>query len=294
MKHRVGFIGLGLMGNPMAKNILKKGFPLTIYNRTKEKTKELLSLGATSADSPGDLASQVDLLITMVTAGNDVEEILFGNQGAVYGAKKGFVVVDTSTIGPTAAKSIAKKLSSKHIDFLDAPVTGSTPKAISGELTIFVGGKKSVLEKTYTVLHAMGTNIVYLGSTGSGQAVKLINNYLLASYIEALSECMLLSDAMKLPRKKVVEALSQTPNLSPIMKLKFSNYIKDDFPLLFSLANMRKDLGLARSEMEQTKKYLPGLMQIESIYGKANEDTKLTSKDFSIIIKELEKEFTKN
>jgi 3-hydroxyisobutyrate dehydrogenase-like beta-hydroxyacid dehydrogenase len=176
VEQKVGFIGLGLMGNPMAKNILKKGFSLTVYNRTKEKTVDLVSLGALVADSPAVLAKEVDVIITMVTSGKDVAEVLFGKNGVAQGAKKGLIVIDMSTIGPTTAKDISQKLHKHGIAFLDAPVTGSTPKAISGELTIFVGGEKEILDSVYGVLSAMGTNIVYLGQAGSGQAIKLINN----------------------------------------------------------------------------------------------------------------------
>src|SRR4051812_36349085 len=124
----VGFIGLGLMGNPMAKNILKKGFPLTVYNRSKEKMKELTDLGAAIADSPKELASNVDVVITMVTAGKDVEDVLFGINGITEAAKPGLTIIDMSTIGPTSAKSLASKLKEHKIHFIDAPVTGSTPK----------------------------------------------------------------------------------------------------------------------------------------------------------------------
>jgi len=290
MKLHVGFIGLGLMGNPMGKNILKKGFPLTVYNRTKTKAKELIALGANIADSPADLAAKVDVIITMVTAGKDVEEVLFSTQGAVKGAKKGLIVIDMSIIGRVAAIAIAEKLSLQGIAFLDAPVTGSTPKAITGELTIFVGGKESVLEAVKPVLAAMGTNIVYMGKIGSGQAMKLINNYLLASYFIAMSESMLLADGMNLSREKVAEALLQTPNLSPTAKLKLPNYVTNDFPLLFSLANMRKDLGLALLEMKNAKEHLPSLIQTEKIYGKANENKQLSSEDFTAILRQVEKE----
>src|SRR5260221_1009532 len=160
MKQKVGFIGLGLMGNPMAKNILKKGFPLVVYNRNPEKAKELVSLGASTVFSPKELASQVDVVVTMVTSGKDVQEVLFSENGVVKGAKKGMIVIDMSTIGPTDAKEIASKLKTYDIDFLDAPVTGSTPKAITGELTIFVGGGKDELEKAHPILEAMGKSIV--------------------------------------------------------------------------------------------------------------------------------------
>src|SRR5688572_29799050 len=135
---KVGFIGLGLMGNPMAKNILKKGFELTVYNRTLEKAEEFKSLGAKVASSPSQVAQNAEVIITIVTGPADVEAVLFGTNGVVSTAKPGTVVVDMSTIGPTAAKKIYADCTNHGVKFIDAPVTGSTPKAISGELTIFV------------------------------------------------------------------------------------------------------------------------------------------------------------
>lgn len=239
-KLRVGFIGLGLMGEPMAKNILEKGFPLIVYNRTVAKTKFLQKLGAQVANSPQDLASKVDLVITMVTAGKDVESILFGDKGVVKGAKKGLMVMDMSTIGKLAAIQIARKLKKYGIELLDAPVTGSTPKAISGELTIFIGGNKKIYERVKDVLSAMGTNLQYMGEVGSGQAIKLINNHLVAVTITALAEGMVLADAMKLSRNKVEEVLKTVPAMSDFMNLKLPNFISNKFPLLFSASNMKK------------------------------------------------------
>lgn len=290
MKLQVGFIGLGLMGSPMARNILNKGFPLHVYNRDQKKTDALVSLGAKRYASPADLTSSVDIVITMVTSGKDVNEVLFQESGVVSKGKKGLIVIDMSTIGPSYAKKISKELARSGIDFLDAPVTGSTPKAASGELTIFVGGKREILEKAREVLEAMGKNIVYVGPSGSGQAVKLINNYIIAASIQALSESMILSEGMGVPRETVARALEATPNISPSIQNKLQNLVHDTFPLLFTLANMRKDLGLARFEMRRTGKKLDGIICTEKLFARANKDIFLTKQDFSAIIKELERQ----
>src|SRR5258708_1687032 len=149
---KVGFIGLGLMGSPMAKNILKQKFPLTVYNRHLEKTRELEKLGAKIAKSPQEVAANSDVVITMVIGPKEVEEVLLGKDGVVEGAKKGLVVIDMSTIGPKAAVKTFFTLGKRGIEFLDAPVTGSTPKAITGELTIFIGGKETVYKQVKPVL----------------------------------------------------------------------------------------------------------------------------------------------
>lgn len=283
---KIGFIGVGLMGNPMAKNILKAGFTLTVYNRTQSKTKELKSLGAKVAKTPQELAKQSDVIITMITAGKDVEEVLFGKNGIVDGAKKGLIIIDMGTIGPTYAKKIAQKLQKYNIEYLDAPVTGSTPGAINGTLTIFVGGKKEIFEKVKPVFLAMGKTLHYMGANGMGQAIKMINNFILAACFETLSECMLLADVMKLPRDKVSEVLQTVPAASPMMKLKLPSYITEDFPLLFSMVNMSKDVTLALKELKKTNKKLPTLENMEKLYKKALK--KYADEDFTAIIKTLE------
>lgn len=280
---KIGFIGLGLMGNPMAKNILKAGFELTVYNRTKNKTTELKKLGAKVAALPQELAVNSDVIITMVTAPKDLEVVLFGKNGVVKSAKPGQVVIDMETIGPKAAKRVAKKLAGYRVEFLDAPVTGSTPKAITGELTIFIGGKKPVFEKVKPVFLAMGKNLNYMGPTGSGQAIKMVNNYLLAATVAAMGEAIILSDKLKLTRTQTGAALKSGVALSPMMLLKLENHIAGKYPLLFSTANMSKDVTLALNELKN-KKSLPLLALLEKLYAKANK-TKLTSQDYATIIK---------
>ena len=284
----IGFIGLGLMGNPMAKNILKKNFSLAVYNRTPVKTKELQKLGASVVKSPAELAKISDVIITMVTAGKDVEKILFSKNGVLEGTKKGLIVIDMSTIGLTYAKKIAEKLEKHGIEFLDAPVTGSTPKAITGELTIFVGGKKEVFEKVKPVLYAMGTTLCYMGTYGSGQAIKLINNHIIAANTIALSEAMLLADTMGLSRKITAQVLNTVPAISPYMQMKMPNYVSNNFPLFFSVANMAKDITLARSETKKSQNHFPVLTTTEKLYKKAAKKN-IKNEDMSIIIKVLEK-----
>jgi len=282
---KIGFIGLGLMGNPMAKNILKADYHLTVYNRTFQKTKELQQLGAKVASSPQELAKNSDVLITMITAGKDVEKVLFGKNGVVYGAKKGTIIIDMGTIGPDYAKKIALKLSKHGIHYLDAPVTGSTPGAINGTLTIFVGGKKEIFEKTKPILSAMGKTIHYMGNQGMGQAIKMINNFILASCFETLSESMLLADQMGLSRQKAAEVLKTVPACSPMMLLKLPNYVSNSFPLLFSMANMSKDVTLAMKELKKGKTAFPTLQKMKKLYKKAVK--KYGNEDFTAIIKIL-------
>jgi 3-hydroxyisobutyrate dehydrogenase-like beta-hydroxyacid dehydrogenase len=285
---KVGFIGLGLMGNPMAKNILKAGIPLTVYNRTASKVSEFKSLGARIAGSPQELAGSSDIVITMVTGPNDVKEVLFGAHGVIEGRHKGLTVIDMSTIGTMAALEIVGRLNTVGIQFLDAPVTGSTPKAKSGELTIFIGGKKDVYEKVKPVLMAMGNNLHYVGKSGSGQAIKLINNYILAATIAVLSEGMIFADSIGLPPKVVEEILKTVPAMSPMMNLKIPNYVTQTYPLLFSMKNMRKDLSLAHEELKKHTVDLPIFQKTRAVYELACKRG-FVDADFSQVIKVIGK-----
>lgn len=281
---RVGFIGLGLMGEPMAKNILKNGFDLTVYNRTASKTKASKKLGAKVASNPADVARISDIVITMVTGPADVSQVIFGKKGIATGAKKGLIVIDMSTIGPLSAVEIADKLKVRGIDFLDAPVTGSVLKATSGELTIFIGGKLKTFQKAKPVLQAMGKTLHYMGISGKGQAIKLINNLLVGETITALAEAMRLADYLGLKRAKVADILSEVPAASFFMKLKMPNMVKNKFPTAFSLSNMRKDLSLALKEIDKKKGELPILTLVDKLYKKGI-SLGLGQEDLSAIIK---------
>jgi 3-hydroxyisobutyrate dehydrogenase len=281
---RVGFAGLGLMGKPMAKNILKRGFPLWVYNRTISKTNELKKLGANVSFSPKELASSVDLVITMVTGPRDVDEVLFGHDGVVK-AKKRLVVIDMSTIGPQAAKKVSSRLLKFGIEFLDAPVTGSTPKAESGELTIFVGGNQSTLNKAMPVLEAMGTNIHHIGPVGMGQAIKLVNNLLVAQTLTAMAEGFLLGQKMGLSGKKIQQFLENVPAVSPFMKMRMPNLVNNNHKTLFSVTNLDKDLKLAQMELKSKK--LPILTLVSKIFSQGAKTENLKDLDISAIVKLL-------
>lgn len=282
----IGFIGLGLMGTHMAANILKAGFRLTVYNRSVQKTEKLKESGAAVAGSPRKLADVSDVIITMVTASPDVEDVLFGRHGVVATEHKGITVIDMSTIGPTAAKSIEKKLSQGGIGFLDAPVTGGTYGAESAELTIFAGGREDVFERMKPVFRAMGNNIHYMGATGSGQAIKMINNFLIASSLVSVSEGMMLADKMGLPRGKAAEVLETTPAVSLAVVRKLQNYVTKKYPMNFTIKNMLKDLTLAGAEAGHSRKFAV-LSHVRDIYRKAAAEG-LSESDYSRIIDAIE------
>lgn len=285
-KLRVGFIGLGLMGNPMAKNILKKGFPLSVYNRTKQKCSDFKKLGVNIYDSPAQLAQNSDVVISMITGPKDVSQVYLGAQGVAKGAGKGLIAIDMSTIGPSAAKEVAKGLKKVGVNFLDAPVTGSTEKATTGELSIFVGGNEQILEKVKPVLEAMGTNIVYMGGSGFGQSQKLVNNLLVGLTTESLAEAFLLGESLGLKRAQVAQALQNVFAVSPGMKGKMPFMVNRKYPTAFSVSNIRKDLKLALDESAKTQKKLPLLKVAEQLY-KIGMDLGYSNKDLSAIAEVL-------
>jgi 3-hydroxyisobutyrate dehydrogenase len=248
---RIWLIWLWLMGIPMARNILAKWGDLSVWCRTPERASELIDLGAKFCNTKKELASSVDILITMVTAGSDVDVVLFSDDGCAESLTSGSIVIDMSTIGVEWAVSIDERLRERWIHFIDAPVTGSTPKAITGELTIFVWGEVEIYEKVKSVLAMMGTNLQYMGTTGSGQAMKLVNNALVAYSMIGLSEVMRLGGAMGLKSTKLSEVIKTLPVSSPYTAMKVDNFVRDEYPMMFSLANMAKDITLAHGEMEK-------------------------------------------
>ena len=267
-KLKVGFIGLGLMGKPMALNIHKKGFPLAVYNRSPKRLEDFKKLGITTYDSPAELSKNSDVVITMITAPKDVKQVALGKNGIAESGNKNLIHIDMSTIGPSAAKEIAKGLKKHGIDFIDAPVTGSTDRAKTGELVIFIGGDKKVVEKVKPVLEAMGTEHPYMGEVGSGQAIKLANNLIAGETIAVLGEAFALGESLGLTRKQIHEALKNTFSISPNMRAKMPMIEKGEYPVMFSVANMRKDLKLGLTEKDSSTP-LPILKTTESIYKKA-------------------------
>src|SRR5712671_5017220 len=192
MKSPVGFIGLGLMGRPMAANLLKAGFPVTVWNRTATRTEPLVAQGARAATTPREAAASADVLITIVSDPPALEQVLFGEQGALAGLRRGSVLVDSSTVSPTLARRVASACAERGVEFLDAPVTGGTWGAEKGELVFMVGGSAETLKHVEPVLGAMGKRWFHLGPHGAGQTVKLAMNMILALQVDALAEALAL------------------------------------------------------------------------------------------------------
>jgi len=190
---KIGFIGLGIMGKPMAKNLLKAGYELIVLDTNLEVVEELVSLGADSAKNAAELAGKAKIVITMLPNSPHVKSVVLGEGGLIEGASSGSVLIDMSSIAPLASKEIAEALAAKGIGMLDAPVSGGEPKAINGTIAVMVGGKKEVFDAHYDLLMAMAASVVYVGDIGAGNIAKLCNQVVVAINIAAVSEAMVLA-----------------------------------------------------------------------------------------------------
>jgi 2-hydroxy-3-oxopropionate reductase len=204
---KIGFIGLGIMGKPMSKNLLKAGYPLVVFNRSKAAVDELVAAGAEAAAGPKALAEQVDIIITMLPDSPQVKEVVLGKGGVIEGAQKGAIVIDMSSIAPLVSREIAAKLKEKGIEMLDAPVSGGEPKAIEGTLSVMVGGKKEVFEKCLPVMKAMAGSVVLTGEIGAGNVTKLANQVIVALNIAAMSEALVLAAKAGVQPEMVYQAI---------------------------------------------------------------------------------------
>ena len=204
---KVGYIGLGLMGKPMARNILKAGFPLVVHNRSRAAVDELVAEGATAAWTPAEVARQVDVVITNLPDSPDVELVALGADGIIEGAHEGLIFIDNSTIKPATARKIASALAEKGVSALDAPVSGGDIGAINGTLTIMLGGEEAALEKVMPVLEAMGKSITLVGDAGAGQIAKVCNQIMVAAQMVATGELLMVAQKAGADPQKVVQAI---------------------------------------------------------------------------------------
>jgi 3-hydroxyisobutyrate dehydrogenase len=288
MATRVGFIGLGLMGRPMGMNLLKAGFPLTVWNRTRARTEALAAAGAAVAASPREVAERSDVVITIVSDPPALEGVLWGDQGVLGSLKRGGLLIDSSTVSPALARRVAADCAQRGIDFLDAPVTGGTWGAEKGELVFMVGGKSEVLERARPVFEAMGKRFFHLGDNGAGQTVKVAMNLILALQVQALCEALALVGASGIPGQKLVEVMQASMARAPVLDVKAPLILERKFAPSFPLRLMHKDMGLALELGNQTGVPLPAAAAAREVYNKvlgaAKEDV-----DFAAIARYWEK-----
>lgn len=204
---KVGFIGLGIMGKPMSKNLLKAGYELVVMDRTKAVVDELVAAGATAANSPSEVASQTEIIVTMLPNSPHVKAVVLGEGGIIESAGPGTIVIDMSSIAPLVSREISAKLAEKGAEMLDAPVSGGEPKAIEGTLSVMVGGKKEVFDKCYDIMKAMAGSVVLTGDIGAGNITKLANQIIVALNIAAMSEALVLATKAGVEPELVYQAI---------------------------------------------------------------------------------------
>ena len=254
---RVGFVGLGTMGGAMAANVARAGFAVTAWNRTPGRAAELGDLGVSLATSPAGVAAASDLIVTIVSDTPDVQAVLFGPDGVASGVAPGCIVVDMSTISPSATREFAGRLAAQGVAMLDAPVSGGSEGAKKGTLSIFVGGDPDDLERARPVLAAMGTTITLVGPIGSGQAVKAVNQVILAGTYLGVAEGIVLAIKAGLDVEQTVAALSGGAAQSWVLANRSGRMLANDYPLGFKVALHRKDLGIALQLARETGTALP-------------------------------------
>lgn len=245
MPHTIGFIGLGIMGRPMAHNLLKAGFPLVVLNRHQEVTDEFVAAGSTSGARPRDVAAACDVLITMLPGSPQVEEVLLGPGGVIEGARTGLIVIDMSTISPVVAKALASRLAERGIAMLDAPVSGGDRGAIAGTLSIMVGGDQETFKRCMPVFQALGKTIVHVGESGAGQVVKACNQIVVALVIEAVSEALVLGSKAGVDPAKILQVLGGGLAANRVMELRGASMLAHDFTPGGRIRFHHKDLGIA-------------------------------------------------
>jgi 3-hydroxyisobutyrate dehydrogenase-like beta-hydroxyacid dehydrogenase len=247
---RVAFLGLGIMGSRMAANLRRAGFELTVWNRTRSTAERFCSEhpGVELADTPADAGTAAEMVITMVVDGEQVTSVLLGPEGAATRASQGTLFIDCSTIGPLAARSVGMALAERGLELIDAPVTGSSPKAQDGTLTIMAGGSDEAFQRARPVLEAMGELIVHAGPLGHGQIVKVINNSVAASNTAVLGEALLVGARAGVDLDALTRVMGAGSGASAMLALKADPMRRHDYTTLFKLEHMLKDVRLCLEE----------------------------------------------
>jgi 2-hydroxy-3-oxopropionate reductase len=245
MAERIGFIGLGIMGKPMARNLMKAGHELVVYNRSRDKTDELVQERAEAAGSPAEVGAACGTIITMLPDSPEVREVVTGEHGVLEGIGEGSLLVDMSTISPVVTEELAAEVAEKGAGMLDAPVSGGEPGAMEGTLSIMVGGSEENFERARPIFEILGDTIVHVGGVGAGQVVKACNQIVVALVIEAVSEALVLGSKAGVDPAKIIEVLSGGLAGNKVMEAKRNFFLEHDFDPGFKVELHHKDLGIA-------------------------------------------------
>ena len=285
---RVAFLGLGIMGSRMAANLCRAGFEVHAWNRTRARAEELAAEhGAVVADTPAEAAAAAGIAITMVVDSPEVEAVLLGPDGAAEGLGDGGLAIDMSTIAPSASRALADRLSERGIDFLDAPVTGSKPKAEDGTLTIMVGGDTAGFEHARPLFEAMGSLVLHVGPQGHGSMVKLINNTTAAVNTAAVAEGIALARRAGVDLDKLLEVVGAGSGASAMLDLKARPIIEQNYDPLFKLGHMLKDVRHCLDEAKELGADLRVAAAAETLYADADADGHYDD-DFAAVAESVE------
>jgi len=266
MAHVIGFIGLGIMGRPMTRNLLKAGHSIIVHSRSRGPVDEIVEAGAKAAGSPRDVAAQCDVLITMLPNSPEVEQVALGPNGIVEGARRGLVFIDMSTISPIVSQKVGKALEAKGVAMLDAPVSGGEKGAIDGALSIMVGGDKAVFERVLPIFQAMGKTITLLGPLGFGGFTKLANQIIVAVNLTALAEALTLGKKAGLDRDLLLTALAGGLAGSRCLEQKKPNYLANTYDPGFKIDLHYKDLGLIMESARALGVPLPTTAVVQELF----------------------------
>jgi 2-hydroxy-3-oxopropionate reductase len=264
---KVGFIGLGVMGKPMARNLLRSGYPLVVHNRSRSSVEELKAEGADAAVSPSEVAAQVEVVITCLPDSPDVELVALGTNGIIEGISEGSIYIDMSTISPVTTSTIADALAEKGAEMLDAPVSGGEEGAINGTLSIMVGGPTKAFEKCVPLFETMGRKVTHVGETGAGQVVKACNQIVVGLTLTAVAEALVLGSKAGVDPDKIVEAISGGAARCWALEQRASWMIGHRFDPGFKAAYHFKDLGIAMDTARAFEVSLPASGLVYQLYG---------------------------
>ncbi len=287
-KSRVAILGLGIMGGGMATRLLSSGFPVSVYNRNREKAKTFAELGAFVADSPSEAAARSEIVISMVADDAASRNVWLGEGGALDGVSSGSLLLESSTVSVDWVKELAEAAAKKGCELLDAPVTGTKPHAAAGELFFMVGGSVAAFDRAKVVLSVLGREVVHLGPNGSGALLKLINNFVCGVQAATFAEAMSLVRASDLDREKSVSVLGNSALASPLIKRMMASMAADDFTPNFPLKLMTKDIGYAIHEGAKCGHPLQTALPALEIFKKAVGQG-LGDQDFSAVVRSVEK-----
>ena len=288
MPEQIGFVGLGIMGRPMVRNLMKAGYSVTVYDIVSDAVEELASEGATPATSSDEVASKTDTIITMLPDSADSERAILGEGGVLAGAKKGSIIIDMSSIAPSMSQKIFQECSKEGVEMMDAPVSGGEPGAINATLAIMVGGKQEIFDQCYDLLSVMGSNVVLTGDIGAGNITKLANQIIVAANIEALSEAMVLAQKAGVDPEGVFNAIRGGLAGSTVMEAKAPMMLDRNFRAGFRIRLHQKDLRNVLQTAQELNVPLPVTALLQQMLGSLVNDGE-QDLDHSAILHFLEK-----